>query len=143
MPSRLSCVRLFETLWTIADQAPLSRDSPHKNTGVGCHALLQGVFLTQGSNTCLLHLLHWQAGSLPLEPPGKPIYTLPCVKWIASGKPLHSPGSSAWCSGMIQREGLGRGEFVYIQLIHVIVQQRLAQHCQEIMQIKFKNKYTF
>ena len=26
------------------------RDSPNKNTGVGCHALLQGIFLTQGSN---------------------------------------------------------------------------------------------
>ena len=25
-------------------------DSPGKNTGVGCHALLQGIFLTQGSN---------------------------------------------------------------------------------------------
>ena len=30
-------------------------DSPGKNTGVGCHALLQGVFLTQGSNPGLLH----------------------------------------------------------------------------------------
>ena len=28
-----------------------------KNTGVGCHFLLQGIFLTQGSNPCLLHLL--------------------------------------------------------------------------------------
>ena len=41
-------------------------------TDVGCRALLQGIFPTQGSNPCLLHLLHWQAGSLPLEPPGKP-----------------------------------------------------------------------
>ena len=39
----------------------------------GCHALLQGIFPTQGSNPHLLHLLHWQAGSLPLAPPGKPI----------------------------------------------------------------------
>ena len=46
-------------------------DSPGKNTGVGCHTLLQGVFLTQGFNPCLLRLLHWQAGSLPLAPPGK------------------------------------------------------------------------
>ena len=29
-------------------------DSPDKNTGVGCHALLQGIFQTQGSNLCLL-----------------------------------------------------------------------------------------
>ena len=46
--------------------------SPGKNTGVGCHALLQGIFPTQGSNSRLLCLLHWQAGSLPLTPPGKP-----------------------------------------------------------------------
>ena len=32
---------------------------------LGCHALLQGIFLTQGSNLCFLCLLHWQAGSLP------------------------------------------------------------------------------
>ena len=30
-------------------------DSPGKNTGVGCHALLQGIFPTQGSNPSLLH----------------------------------------------------------------------------------------
>ena len=48
-------------------------DSPGKNTGVGCHFLLQGIFPTQVSNPCLLSLLHWQAGSLPLVPPGKPI----------------------------------------------------------------------
>ena len=40
-------------------------------TGVGFHAVLQGVFPTQGSNPHLLCLLHWQAGSLPLAPPGK------------------------------------------------------------------------
>ena len=56
------------TQWTIAQHAPLSMDSPGKNTGVGCHALLQGIFLTQGSNLCLLYLPHWQAGSLPLAP---------------------------------------------------------------------------
>ena len=33
---------------------------PGKNTGVGCHILLHGIFLTQGSNPCLLH---WQADS--------------------------------------------------------------------------------
>ena len=43
-----------------------------KNTEVGCCALLQGIFPTQGSNLCLLCLLHWQTGSLPLVLPGKP-----------------------------------------------------------------------
>ena len=33
-------------------------DSPGKNTGVGCHALLQGIFPTQGLNPHLLYLLH-------------------------------------------------------------------------------------
>ena len=42
-----------------------------KNTGVGCHALLQGIFQAQGLNPCLLRLLHWQVGSLPLVPPRK------------------------------------------------------------------------
>ena len=41
-------------------------DSPRKNTGVGCFALLQGIFLTQGSKPLLLCFLLWQAGSLPL-----------------------------------------------------------------------------
>ena len=42
-------------------------DFPGKHTGVDCHFLLQGIFPTQGSNSCLLHLLHWQADSLPLS----------------------------------------------------------------------------
>ena len=46
--------------------------SPDKNTGVGCHALLRGIFPTQGSNPRLLCLLHWQVGSLPLALPAKP-----------------------------------------------------------------------
>ena len=43
-------------------------DSPGKNTGVGCHALLQEIFPTQGSSPGLLGLLHWQVESLPLAP---------------------------------------------------------------------------
>ena len=46
-------------------------DRGYKNSEVGCHALLQGIFLTQGSNPRLLCLLHWEAGSLPLAPPGR------------------------------------------------------------------------
>ena len=44
-------------------------DPPGKNTGVGCHVLLQKIFLAQGSN---LHLLHWQAEFFITKPPGKP-----------------------------------------------------------------------
>ena len=33
-----------------------------------CLVLLQGIFLTQGLNLCLLHILRWLGGSLPLAP---------------------------------------------------------------------------
>ena len=56
-------------LWTIALQAPRSWDSASKNAGVSCHALLQGIFSTQGSNPHFLCVLHWQTGSLPPTPP--------------------------------------------------------------------------
>ena len=47
-------------------------DSPGKNSRVGCHFILHGILLTQGLKPSLLHLLHWQAGSLPRVTPGKP-----------------------------------------------------------------------
>ena len=43
----LSSVQLFATPWIVAYQASiLPRDSPGKDTGVGCHFLLQGIFPT-------------------------------------------------------------------------------------------------
>ena len=55
--SDISCVGLFVTLWTIARLlGPWG--FPSKNTGGGCHFLLQGVFLTQGSDPRLPYLLH-------------------------------------------------------------------------------------
>ena len=46
---------------------PPSCLGPSKNTGVGFHALLQGIFLTQGLNLGLLHCRQ----SFPSKPPGK------------------------------------------------------------------------
>ena len=43
-----------------------------KNTGVSCHFLLQGIFLTWGLNLCLLPLLHLKEYSLPLHHLGSP-----------------------------------------------------------------------
>ena len=57
----LSCVWLFETHWLLCPW-----NFPGKNPRVGCHFILQGIFLTQGLNLCLLSLQHLQAGSLPL-----------------------------------------------------------------------------
>ena len=56
----------------LSDRLPCPWDSPGKNTGVGCHFLLQGIFLTQGSNPGLLCLLQWQVGSLAPVAPGEP-----------------------------------------------------------------------
>ena len=46
---------LFVTPWTIAHQFPPSMRFSGKNTGMGCHFLLQGIFLAQGWNLCFLH----------------------------------------------------------------------------------------
>ena len=46
----LSHVQLLVTPWTVACQLPLSIEFLGKNTGVGCHFLLQGIFLTQELN---------------------------------------------------------------------------------------------
>ena len=51
------------TPWTIASQSPLSWNFP-----VGCHFLLQEIFLTQELNPHLLQLLNWQADLLTLLP---------------------------------------------------------------------------
>ena len=53
--SSLSCVWLFVNPWTVAHQAPLSMGFAGKNTEVGCHFLLRGIFPTQGWNPYLLH----------------------------------------------------------------------------------------
>ena len=50
------------TPWTVAARLLCPWDSSGKNTGVCFHAILQGIFLTQVLNLCLLHLLHWQEG---------------------------------------------------------------------------------
>ena len=51
----LSCPTLCDPIGCIPPGSSVHGDSPGKNTGVGCHALLQGIFLTQGSNSQLRH----------------------------------------------------------------------------------------
>ena len=66
MLRHFSCVRLFVTPWTVTRQAllPMGFSKQEYWSGLPCHFLPQGIFLTQGLNLHLLHLLHWQAGSL-------------------------------------------------------------------------------
>ena len=68
-----SCLTLFDPMDGSSPVSSVHGDSPGNNSGMDCHFLLQGFFLTQGLNPCLLCFLHWQAGSLPRAPPGKPI----------------------------------------------------------------------
>ena len=74
--SNCMCAKLLQSCLTLCDPKDCSPpgSSVHgilqaRNTGVVCHACLQGIFPTQGPNQRLLCLLHWQAGSLP---PGMP-----------------------------------------------------------------------
>ena len=82
-----SCLTLCEPL----DCSPPGSSVHGILQRVGCHVLLQGIFPTQRSNPCLLCLLHWQAGSLPLAPLGNvlqiflnlvSLFLLPLWPWM-------------------------------------------------------------
>ena len=63
-----SCPALCDTMDHSPPGSSVHGDSLGRNTGVGSHTLLQGTFPTQD----LPNQEPWQAGSLPLTPPGKP-----------------------------------------------------------------------
>ena len=70
--SCFSCVQLFSTLWTVAHQFPLSMGFSRQEYWSGLSCPPPGDLPSQGSDLGLLCLLHWDAGSLALAPPGKP-----------------------------------------------------------------------
>ena len=47
------CLTLYDPMSRSPRVSSVHGDSPGKNTGVGCHALLQGIFPTQDSNLSL------------------------------------------------------------------------------------------
>ena len=59
---------------------------------MSCHFLLQGIFPTQGSNLHLSHLMHWQAGSLPM------------CEWVQVKKKKKIPCCSFSCKGLSERK---------------------------------------
>ena len=81
----------FVTPCTVALQAPLSMGFPRlENTGVGCHALLPGIFPNPGVDPASPAL---QADSSPSEPPGKPQWDLFCNnlegwEWARGGREI-------------------------------------------------------
>ena len=121
-PARLLC------LW----------DFPGKNTGVGCHFLLQGIFPIQGSNLCLLQLLLWQTDSLPwshLESPhwGLGLKYMNLLRWdpniqsIIASLMVTFPEISiqtvlVWRSCNVQRDqGKGKGNFICIAIAFLLL----------------------
>ena len=98
-------VWLFSTPWTVAHQAPLSMGFSGENTEVGYHALLQGIFLTQGWKLHLWCLMHWQADSLPLSHLGSPYLkhiscadtaTGNCLWGVVGDQPSEGPHGASW-----------------------------------------------
>ena len=83
-------LQLCLTLCDPVDHSPpgssVTGDSPGKNTGVGCHALLQGNLPNPGIESRSPAL---QEDSLPSEPPGKPIHIFKSSKKIAPRRPVH------------------------------------------------------
>ena len=67
VPSHFSHVQLFATLWIVTWQTPLSMGFSRQEYWGG----LQFPPPEDLPDPCLLCLLHWQAGSLPLAPPGQ------------------------------------------------------------------------
>ena len=61
------------------------RDSPGKNTGVGGHALLQGIFFIQESNPCLLRLLYCKRILDPMGHLGSPLFSCIQAENLAKG----------------------------------------------------------
>ena len=87
-------------------------DVPGKNTGVGCHFLLQGIFPTQGLNP---RLLNWQADSLPLSHPGCPEF-FKCTKYLGYNK--------NWlCQNIVTKTILEFKCMIQSLLIHLIIGQ--------------------
>ena len=72
----LSHFRLFAALWAVARQAPLSMGFSRQEHWYGLPCPPPWYHSDPASDLCLLCLLHWQASSLPLVPPGKPLILL-------------------------------------------------------------------
>ena len=70
--SHCSRVWLLVTPWTAARHAPLSMEFPREEYWSGLPFPTPGDLPNPGNLCCSLRLLHWQVGSLPLAPPGKP-----------------------------------------------------------------------
>ena len=120
---RFSHVQLFATLWTVAHQSPLSMVFSRQEYWNRLHALLQGIFPTEGSNLHFLSLLHWPAGSLSLVLPVKSLFVTRDQLWLTidtwsslnwryewQPKPVFLPGESHGQRSLVDHSPWGSNE---------------------------------
>ena len=87
----------FVTPWTAPHQAPLSMGFPRQNTGVHCHFLLQGIFLTQGSTLDLLNFRWILYGLRHQGSPSAIVKRHFCFTWPSLGSVLsHGIHTLVW-----------------------------------------------
>ena len=140
-PHKPSVLSHFSCVWLFCNpmDCSLPGSSVHgisrqEYSGVGCHFLLQGIFPSQGLNLGLLCLWHWQAGSLPLGPPGKPLCCAKSLSHAQRWDPMgcSPPGSSVPGDSRGKNTGVG-----YHDLLQVIFptqgSNRGLPHCRQIL----------
>ena len=86
-------------------------DSPGKNTGVGCHAVLHGIFCTQGSNLCLLH---YRRIIYPLSHLGSPEHQIEAQIFLKNESNIRDlwddiKHANLWITGILEREEREKG----------------------------------
>ena len=91
--SCFSCVQLFVTLWTVGLQAPLSMGFSRQEYWSALARPLLGDLHNWGIKSATRCILYWQADSLPLVPPGKPVSY---VNYIQMNLSKHNIWTSAW-----------------------------------------------
>ena len=90
--SRFSRVQLCATPWTAAHQAPRPWDSPGKNTGVGCHFLLQGMKVKSESE--IAQSCPALSDPMDCSPPGSSIHGIfqaRVLEWGATAFSVNTP----------------------------------------------------
>ena len=91
-----SCLTLYDPTDCSPPGSSVHGDSPSQNTGVGCHALLQGIFPTQGLN------------------PGLPHYRWILYHLSHTGKPKNTGvGSRSLLQGIFPTQELNQGKYIY------------------------------
>ena len=122
-----SCPTLCYPMNCSPPGSSVHRNSPVKNTRVVCHALLQGIFPTQGLNLCLLWFLHCRRSHWGR--PWLPVHTY--IRWMTNKDLLYSTQNaaqcyvSAWMGGEFGRDWI----HVHVWLSPFAVCLKLLQHC--------------